>query len=53
MPKFIITQIDRYEIEAATIEEAQADFRRNLQNYSLDDYDFLDGSITYEEKGEN
>jgi hypothetical protein len=50
MPKFIITQIDRYEIEAETIEEAQADWRRNLVDGSLDDYDFLDGSTTYEEK---
>ena len=53
MPKFIITQTDRYEIEAETIEEAQADWRRNVVDGSLDDYDFLDGSTTYEEKGDN
>lgn len=49
MPKFIITQIDRYEIEADTIEEAQEDYKRNLIDGSLGDYDFIDGSTTYEE----
>jgi hypothetical protein len=49
MPKFIITQTDRYVIEANTIEEAQEDYKRNLVDGSLADYDFLDGSTTYEE----
>lgn len=49
MPKFIITQIDRYEIEADSLEEAQANYKVDMVEGWFDYYDYIDGSTTYTE----
>ena len=49
MPKFIITQTDRYEIEADSIEEAQIYWRNELLTGISSENELLDGSTTYEE----
>jgi hypothetical protein len=53
MPKFIIAQTDRYEIEADTMEEAQLYWRNELLTGISSETEFLDGSTTYEEREEN
>jgi hypothetical protein len=50
MPLFIITQTDRYEIEADNLEEAQIYWRNELLTGFSDESEFLDGSTIYEEK---
>lgn len=51
MPKFIVTQTDRYLIEAETIEEAQLLWRNELLTGISDEIsEFLDGSTTYKEE---
>jgi hypothetical protein len=51
MPKFIITQTDCYEIEANTMEEAQIYWRNELLTGLSSETQFIEGSTTYEEKG--
>jgi hypothetical protein len=57
MPKFIVRQIDRYEVEAKTIQEAQARWRNEMlvgETIGEERYvEYIDGSTTYEEKGQN
>ena len=53
MPKFIITQTDRYEIEAETMEEAQFYWKNELLTGISIQNEFLEGSTTYEEKEDN
>jgi len=53
MPKFVITQTDRYEIEADTMEEAQLYWRNELLTGISSETEFVDGSTTYEEREEN
>jgi len=50
MPKFIIQQTDRYEIEADTMEEAQIYWRNELLTGFSYESEFLDGSTVYMEK---
>ena len=53
MPKFVITQIDRYLVEADSVEQVEAEWRaRMLAGIEpSDDYcEYLDGSTTYEEE---
>jgi len=51
MAKFIITQTDRYLVEADTIEQAQEDWRNELlTGITLSDYEYIDGSTSYEEE---
>jgi hypothetical protein len=50
MPKFIIQQTDRYEIEADTIEEAQIYWRNELLTGISSETEFLDSSTVYMEK---
>lgn len=51
MAKFIITQTDRYLVEADTIEQAR-DYWRNqlLSDIEFGEEEYLDGSTTYEEE---
>jgi hypothetical protein len=54
MPKFIITQTDRYEIEAESIEQARENWRKQLlSDLTFGAEEYLDGLTTYEEKEEN
>jgi hypothetical protein len=57
MPKFIIRRIDRYEVEAKTLQEAQARWQNEIlvgETIGEDRYvEYIDSSTTYEEKGEN
>lgn len=50
MAKFIITQTDRYLIEANSLEEAQDKWREDLLMEHFDHYDFIDSTTTYEEE---
>jgi hypothetical protein len=47
MPKFIIQQTDRYEIEADTIEDAQIYWRNELLTGISIYNEFLDSSTVY------
>jgi len=49
MPKFIITQTDRYEVEAETLEEVQENWRNELLTGIEIESEYIDGSTTYEE----
>jgi hypothetical protein len=50
MPKYIISELSRYELEAETMEEAQKEFRAYLTDgYPSDNLEYLDGSTTYTE----
>jgi len=53
MPKFIVTVIDRYEVEKDTLKEV----REMYSNGDFCDMEFLDGTAEYQkledEKGEN
>lgn len=50
MPKFIITETNRYEMEAETTDEVEREFRAfTVDGYFSSEIDFLDGSIVYEE----
>jgi len=49
MPKFIITQTDRYEVEAETMEEAELYWRNELLTGISSETEFIDGSTKYEE----
>ena len=53
MPKFIITQTERYEIEADSVEEAQIYWRNELLTGISSENELIDGSTTYEELKEN
>ena len=50
MAKFIITQADRYFIEANSLQEAQDKWKEDLLMGHVDHYDFIDGTTTYEEE---
>lgn len=54
MAKFIITQADRYSVEANSLQEAQERWRNEMLVSSPvgeDDYiEYLDGYTTYEEE---
>jgi hypothetical protein len=50
MPKFIISELSTYEMEAETMEEAQKEFRAFLTDgYPIESLEYLDGSTTYNE----
>jgi len=49
MPKFIITQTDRYEVEAETLEEVQENWRNELLTGIEIESEYIDGSTKYEE----
>jgi hypothetical protein len=51
MPKFIVSELSTYEVEAETMEEAQKEFRAFiLDGYASEKIEYLDGSTTYTDK---
>ena len=48
MAIFLVTQIDRYEIEADTLEEARAIWRE--YEFDRDCVEFVDGTTEFEEE---
>ena len=48
MAKFIVTQTDRYEIEAENLEDAQIYWRNELLTGISSGNEFIDGSSVYE-----
>jgi|LakMenE01Jun11ns_1017448.scaffolds.fasta_scaffold6944571_1 hypothetical protein len=49
MAKFIITQTDKYLVEADTIEQARENWRNQLlSGITFGEDEYIDGSTTYE-----
>lgn len=48
MPKFVVSVLDRYEIEADSFDEAELIVRAELVDGSFTSGDFLDGSVNIE-----
>jgi len=55
MPKFIITEITRYETEADSMQELREDWQQAGLDEAKYEYEILDGSTTFQPKpeGEN
>jgi hypothetical protein len=55
MPKFIITEVTRYEVEADSIQELREDWQIAGLDGAKYEYVILDGSTTYApiQEGEN
>lgn len=55
MPKFIITEVTRYEVEADSMEELRKDWHEAGGESAKYEYEILDGSTTFApiQEGEN